>query len=67
MPVVSVTEGQRQDAAFNIIPTYEITFTVPNQPGVFTAEVDQTGDPVAAAQAAISAKTSQVEGIAALS
>lgn len=66
MPVVSVTEGQRQDALFNIIPTYDITFSVPNQPGVFTIEVDQSGDPVAAAQAALAAKSQQVDAIAAL-
>jgi hypothetical protein len=63
MPVTSVTEGQEQDASGQFVDVYQISFTVPNRPGSFNISVPKTGDPVAAAKAAIDAETSQVDAI----
>lgn len=66
MPVVSVTEDQIQDLAGNLSDVFVVTFTVPNRPGTFTVTVPQADDPIAAANAAISAKEAEVNGIYAL-
>lgn len=66
MPVVSVTESQTVDVAGNLTDVYEITFTLADRPGSFTVSVPQTGDPVAAAAAAIAQVEGQVSGIYAL-
>lgn len=63
MPVTNVAEDERQDQAGNLVPTYVITFTVGSRPGTFTTTVDQSGDPVAAAESAIAAISQQVNGI----
>lgn len=63
MPVTNVSEDERQDQAGNLVPTYVVTFTVGSRPGTFTVTVDQAGDAVAAAEQAISAIASQVDGI----
>lgn len=63
MPVVSVTESQNVDAAGNLSNVFDIVFTIADKPGTFTVEIPQSGDPVAAASAAIEALTGQVEGI----
>lgn len=63
MPVVSVTASQTIDLAGTLVDTYSVTFTIPGRPGSFTEEIPQTGDPVAAAKAAIEAKTAEVNGI----
>lgn len=63
MAVISVTEDQVQDTAGNLTDVFDITFTIGAQPGTFTVQVPQTGDPVAAAAAAIAAKTAEVSGI----
>lgn len=63
MPVTLVTEDQQQDAGGNLTDVYVITFTVGATAAPFTVIVPQSGDPVAAAQAAIAAKTAQVDGI----
>jgi len=63
MPIVSVTEDQQQDAAFNSIDVFVVVFTVPGRPGSFTITVPQSEDPVAAAAQAIAAKTAEVNGI----
>ena len=63
MAVVSVTEDQVQDQAGNLSDVFVITFTIANHPGTFSVTVPQSGDPIAAANDAISAKTSEVGGI----
>lgn len=63
MAVVSVTEDQVVDLAGNLQDVYTITFTIADRPGSFTVQVPQTGDPVAAASAAISQVEGQVGGI----
>lgn len=63
MAVVSVTEDQTVDLAGNLQDVYTITFTIEGRPGSFTVQVPQGGDPVAAANAAIAAVESQVNGI----
>jgi hypothetical protein len=61
MAVTSVTEDQQSDITGNLIDVFVITFNLPDKPGLFTVTVPQSGDPVAAAQAAIAAKTQEVE------
>lgn len=63
MAVVSVTEDQIQDAAGNLSDVFTITFTVPNHPGNFVVQVPQAGDAIAAAHAAVDAKTAEINGI----
>jgi hypothetical protein len=63
MPVTNVSQDQEQDATGNLVDVYTITFTLSDRPGTFTVTVPASGDPVAAAQAAIAAQTSTVEGI----
>lgn len=63
MAVVSVTEDQTEDLAGNLQDTFAVTFTIEGRPGQFTVQVPQSGDPVAAAQAAIQQKESEVNGI----
>jgi hypothetical protein len=63
MAVVSVTEDQKQDASGNLQDVYDVTFTIPGATGNFLITVPQSGDPIAAAHAAIDAKTAQVSGI----
>jgi hypothetical protein len=61
--VTSVTADQIEDPSQNLIDVYDVTFTLEGRPGTFTIQVPQSGDPVAAADAAISAMVSQVDGI----
>ena len=63
MPVTLVQEDQEQDASGNLVDVYVITYTIPGRAGNFTLTVPQSGDPVAAAQAAISEQSSQVNAI----
>lgn len=63
MPVVSVTESQQIDAAGTLTDVYEITFTIAGRPGAFNITVPKTGDPVAAAAAAIAAEEATVNAI----
>jgi hypothetical protein len=63
MAVVSVTEDQTVDQAGNLTDVYDIVFTIGSQPGQFTVQVPQAGDPVAAASAAIDAKAAEVSGL----
>ena len=64
--VTSVTADQVPDAADNLIPVYDIGFTLDAKPGTFTVQVPTDPDPVAAAQTAIQAVVDQVTGIYAL-
>ena len=64
--VTSVTADQVPDASDNLIDVYDVTFTLDSRPGSFTVQVPTSGDPVAAADAAIQAVVSQVGGIYAL-
>lgn len=64
--VTSVTADQVPDASDNLIDVYDVTFTLDNKPGTFTIQVPTSGDPIAAAEAAISSTVSQVGGIYAL-
>ncbi len=66
MAVASVTEDQTQDAAGNLTDVFTITFTAGPNNARYTVTVPQAGDPVAAAAAAIAAKTAEVSGIFAL-
>lgn len=61
--VTSVTADQIPDASDNLIDVYDVAFTLEGKPGSFTVQVPTSGDPVAAAEAAISAVVSQVGGI----
>ena len=61
--VTSVTADQVPDASDNLIDVYDVTFTLTDKPGTFTVQVPTSGDPVAAADAAISAVVGQVGGI----
>ena len=61
--VTSVTADQVPDASDNLIDVYDVTFTLDSRPGSFTVQVPTSGDPVAAADAAIQAVVSQVGGI----
>lgn len=63
MPVTNVSQDQIQDAAGNLVDVYDITFTVAGHPGTFTIQVPASGDPVAAAQQAISDQTATVNSI----
>lgn len=64
--VTSVTADQIQDASDNLIDVYDVTYTLDNKPGTFTVQVPTSGDPVAAAEAAITAQQQAVLGIYAL-
>lgn len=66
MAVQSVQEDQTVDTAGNLTDTFVIAFTIPGATGTFTVTVPQAGDPVAAAQSAIAAKTQEVEQLLAL-
>lgn len=66
MPVLVVTESEQDDIAGNVTSVYEITFTVGDRPGIFTATAPKTGDPVADAQAQLAAVRAAVEAIYAL-
>jgi hypothetical protein len=61
--VTSVTADQIPDASENLIDVYDVTFTLDAKPGSFTVQVPTSGDPVAAAEAAIQTVVSQVGGI----
>lgn len=61
--VTSVTADQIPDASDNLIDVYDVTFTLDSRPGSFTAQIPTSGDPVAAAAAAIEAIVAQVSGI----
>lgn len=61
--VTSVTADQVPDAADNLVDVYDVTFTLDGKPGSFNIQVSTSGDPVAAAEAAISAVVSQVDSI----
>jgi hypothetical protein len=63
MAVISVTEDDVPDPIGNLIPSYVVVFTIENRPGSFTVTVPQSGDPIAAAAAAIGATRDQVLGI----
>lgn len=64
--VTSVTADQIPDASDNLVDVYDVTFTLDSRPGTFTVQVPTSGDPVAAADAAIQAVVGQVGGIYAL-
>lgn len=64
--VTSVTADQVPDQADNLIDVYDVTFTLDNKPGTFSIQVPTSGDPVAAASAAIDAMQAQVNSIYAL-
>lgn len=51
------------DLAGNLQDVYTVTFTLEGRPGSFTVQVPQSGDPVAAAAAAISQVEGTVSGI----
>lgn len=61
--ITSVTADQVQDATDNLIDVYDVTFTLDNRPGTFTIQVPTSGDPVAAASAAVDAMVAQVNSI----
>lgn len=64
MAVTSVQEDQQNDPNTGLlVDVFNITFTIPGKPGSFVVTIPQSGDPVAAAQAAVAAKTAEVEGI----
>lgn len=64
--VTSVTADQIPDASDNLVDVYDVTFTLDSRPGTFTVQVPTSGDPVAAADAAIQAVVGQLVGIYAL-
>lgn len=64
--VTSVQEDQIPDSTGNEVDVYDVTFTIPGAAGNFLVQIPQSGDAVAAAQAAITAKVAEVEGILAL-
>lgn len=66
MPVVAVTESQQVSPAGTLSDVYEITFTLAGRDGSFTVTVPTSGDPVAAAQAAIGQVEGQVNAIYAI-
>ena len=61
--MIAVTESQQVDLAGTLTDVYEITFTIQERLGSFNITVPKAGDPVAAAEAAISAEVSQVNAI----
>lgn len=61
--VTSVTADQIPDLADNLIDVYDVTFTLTDRPGTFTVQIPTSGDPVAAAEAAIAQVVSQVSSI----
>ncbi len=63
MAVTLVTEEQIEDANNNLVDSYVINFTAGPNNSPFTVTVPQAGDAVAAASAAISAKSATVDGI----
>jgi hypothetical protein len=64
--VISVTADQVQDASENLVDVYDVTYSLDNKPGTFTIQIPTSGDPVAAASAAIDAQQAAVLGIYAL-
>lgn len=63
MPVTAVTENQVVDAAGQLANVYEVSYTLPNRPGIFTLEVPRAGDAVAEAQRLIAALEAEVNAI----
>jgi hypothetical protein len=66
VPVLSVTESQNIDVAGQLVDVYEITYQIPNKPGVFTVDVPKAGTPLEAAIAAINSLTEVVTGMYAI-
>lgn len=66
MPVTAVSQTQRVEADGSLHDQLEITFTLADRTGSFTVTVDQAGDPVANAAAAIDALRNAVAGIYAI-
>ena len=64
--ITSVTADQVPDSADNLIDVYDVTFTLDGKPGSFSIQVPTSGDPVAAASAAVDAMVGQVNAIYAL-
>ena len=63
MAIVSVTEDQAPDPSGNLTDVFVVTFNIEGRPGTFTVTVPQSGDPVAAAAAAVAAREGEVSGI----
>jgi hypothetical protein len=63
MPVTAVTESQSIDAAQQLVDVYEITYTIPSRPGVFTVEVPKNDQALAEAEQAINALTNTVNAL----
>ncbi|HJR01520.1 MAG TPA: hypothetical protein VKA83_07815 [Methylomirabilota bacterium] len=61
--VLNVSEDQVQDDSGNLVDVFDITFSITGHSGTFTAQVPQTGDPVAEAFAQITAKLGTVNAI----
>lgn len=61
--VTSVAEDQINDPAGGLTDVYDINFTVAGATGQFTVQVPQSGDVVAAASQAITAKADNVLAI----
>lgn len=64
--VTSVTADQIPNQADDLVDVYDVTFTLDSKPGTFSTQVATAGDPVAAAEAAITAIVGQVNAIYAL-
>jgi len=64
--VTSVTADQVPNQADDLIDVYDVTFTIDGKPGSFSVQVATSGDPVAAAETAITAMLNQVNAIYAL-
>ena len=60
---LTLNGGSIQDAAGNLTDVFDITFTAGPNNARYTVEVPQAGDPIAAASAAIAAKTAEINGI----
>lgn len=61
--VLSVNESQSIDTAGNLTDVFEILVSIDGKPGTFTETVPKTGDPVAAAKAALDALDTQISAI----
>lgn len=64
--VTSVSADEVPNAAGDLTDVYDVTFTIDGAAGPFTVQVPQSGDPVAAAKAAIDQQVATVGGILAL-
>jgi hypothetical protein len=64
--VTSIAEDQANDPSGTLVDVYDISFTVSGANGSFVVQVPQSGDVVAAASAAITAKADEVLAILAL-